>query len=64
MGSVIVTQKTMYIALFLISLPLLLLGGPLSVFFWLVSASAIIILGHATLMEPGVESEYSGVESV
>jgi len=30
----------------------------------LVGSSAILILGHACLMEPGLESEYQGVEGV
>lgn len=45
-------------------LPLLYLGSPVSTFFWLVGSSAILILGHACLMEPGVESEYAGIEGV
>ncbi|KAL7424465.1 Prenylated Rab acceptor 1 [Cryptotrichosporon argae] len=63
-GSIIVTQKQLYIGLFVIGLPILYVASPLSVFFWLVGSSAILILGHATLMEPGVESEYAGVEGV
>jgi hypothetical protein len=43
---------------------LLWLASPVSTFFWLVGSSAILILGHACLMEPGVESEYTGVEGV
>lgn len=45
-------------------LPLLYLGSPVSTFFWLVGSSAILILGHACLMEPGLESEYGNVETV
>jgi hypothetical protein len=29
--------------------------------FWIIGASAILILGHATLLEPGIESEYATV---
>ena len=39
-------------------------ASPVSTFFWLVGSSSILILGHASLMEPGVESEYAGVEGV
>lgn len=43
-------------------IPLLYLGAPLSTFFWLVGASSVLILGHASMIEPGVESEYGAVE--
>jgi len=45
-----------------IGIPLLLWASPLGTFFWLVGASSIIILGHASVMEPGVESEYAQVD--
>ncbi|WVW86355.1 hypothetical protein I302_108399 [Kwoniella bestiolae CBS 10118] len=63
-GSQTITQKHLYIGLFVIGLPLLWLASPVSTFFWLVGSSAILILGHACLMEPGPESEYQGVEGV
>ncbi|ORY31666.1 ER to Golgi transport-related protein [Naematelia encephala] len=63
-GNHVVTQKSLYTALFVIGLPLLWLASPVSTFFWLVGSSAILILGHACLMEPGLESEYQGVEGV
>jgi hypothetical protein len=74
-GSTVVTQKSLYLALFVIGrwiklttltlgLPLLWVASPVSTFFWLVGSSAILILGHASLMEPGLESEYQGVEGV
>ncbi|KAG9316247.1 prenylated rab acceptor PRA1 [Chiua virens] len=61
-GSHVITQKTLYIGLFVIGLPLLWLSSPFMVFFWLVGASSCLILGHAALMEPGVESEYTAVQ--
>ncbi|KAL1410873.1 Prenylated Rab acceptor 1 [Vanrija albida] len=63
-GNAVITQKTLYIALFVIGIPILFLASPLGVFFWLVGSSSILIIGHAVLMEPGLESEYSGVEQV
>lgn len=63
-GNHVITQKSLYIALFVIGLPLLYFGSPVMTFFWLVGSSAILIIGHACLMEPGVESEYGGVEGV
>ncbi|KAG8936651.1 hypothetical protein FRC02_000109 [Tulasnella sp. 418] len=61
-GDHIVTQKSLYIALFVIGLPMLYIASPISTFFWLVGASAILVLGHAALIEPGVESEYAAVQ--
>ncbi|EIW69007.1 hypothetical protein M231_06853 [Tremella mesenterica] len=61
-GNRVITQKTLYAALFVIGLPLLWFASPVSTFFWLVGSSAILIVGHAVLMEPGVESEYQGLE--
>ncbi|WVQ84734.1 hypothetical protein IAT38_006891 [Cryptococcus sp. DSM 104549] len=63
-GNHVVTQKSLYTALFVIGLPLLWIASPVSTFFWLVGSSAILIIGHAVLMEPGIESEYDGIEQV
>ena len=35
---------------------------PISTFFWIVGASVFLILFHACLIEPGVESEYATVQ--
>ena len=61
-GEHTVTQKSLYTGLFVIGIPLLLWASPLGTFFWLVGASSLIILGHASVMEPGVESEYAQVD--
>ncbi|KAI0256294.1 prenylated rab acceptor PRA1 [Lactifluus subvellereus] len=64
-GEHVVTQKSLYTGLFVIGLPLLWWSSPLGTFFWLVGASGVLILMHACLIEPGVESEYASVpESV
>jgi PRA1 family protein 1 len=64
-GDHVVTQKSLYMGLFVIGLPLLWLSSPLGTFFWLVGASGVLILTHACVIEPGVESEYANVpESV
>lgn len=36
-------------------------AGPFGAFFWLIGASSILILGHASVLEPGVESEYATI---
>jgi len=61
-GDHVVTQKSLYTGLFVIGVPLLWWSSPLGVFFWLVGASSVLILGHATVVEPGIESEYATVQ--
>jgi len=61
-GSVVITQQLLYTALFVIGLPMLWIASPFMTFFWLVGASSCLILAHAALMEPGVESEYATVQ--
>jgi len=61
-GDHVVTQKSLYTGLFIIGLPLLWWSSPVRAFFWLVGASSVIILGHATMIEPGIESEYATVQ--
>lgn len=61
-GDHTVTQKHLYIGLFVIGIPLLWISSPISTLFWIVGASGILILGHASLMEPGIESEYASVQ--
>ncbi|KAF5393237.1 hypothetical protein D9757_000745 [Collybiopsis confluens] len=62
MGEHTITQKHLYTALFVIGLPLLFFASPVLTFFWLVGASGVLILGHASFIEPGVESEYATVQ--
>ena len=61
-GEHVVTQKSLYTALFVIGIPLLWFASPLGTIFWIVGASGILIVGHASLMEPGIESEYAQVQ--
>ncbi|KAI0790813.1 prenylated rab acceptor PRA1 [Abortiporus biennis] len=61
-GDYVVTQKSLYTGLFVIGIPLLWFSSPLSTFFWIVGASGVLIIGHASLMEPGIESEYATVQ--
>ncbi|EIW82754.1 prenylated rab acceptor PRA1 [Coniophora puteana RWD-64-598 SS2] len=64
-GDATITQKSLYTGLFVIGIPLLWFASPFMVIFWLIGASAFLILGHACALEPGVESEYAGLgESV
>lgn len=61
-GEHVVTQKSLYTGLFVIGFPLLWISSPMGTFFWLVGASSVLVLGHATIMEPGIESEYANVQ--
>lgn len=87
-GDTVITQKNLFVALFIIGLPILWFAGesrrflvgalasiadalilsvrsaPIATFFWLVGSSAVLILGHAALMEPDVASEYGSLETV
>ncbi|KAK4683770.1 PRA1 family protein 1, partial [Tremellales sp. Uapishka_1] len=60
----VITPQNLYTGLFVVGLPLLWFAAPLSTFFWLVGSSGCLIGAHAGLLEPGVESEYAGVETV
>ncbi|KAJ3969057.1 prenylated rab acceptor PRA1 [Lentinula raphanica] len=62
MGEHTVTQKHLYTGLFVIGIPLLFFASPVMTFFWLVGASGVLILGHASFIEPGIESEYASVQ--
>ncbi|KAG1776930.1 prenylated rab acceptor PRA1 [Suillus placidus] len=57
-----VSQKSLYTGLFVIGIPLLWFSSPFMTLFWLIGASAFLILTHACLIEPGVESEYANIE--
>jgi PRA1 family protein 1 len=61
-GDRTITQSSLYTGLLVIGIPLLFWASPLGTFFWLVGASSIIIFGHASIMEPGIESEYAQVD--
>ncbi|KAF9454046.1 prenylated rab acceptor PRA1 [Macrolepiota fuliginosa MF-IS2] len=61
-GEHTVTQKHLYTGLFVIGIPLLWLASPIGTIFWIIGASAVLILGHASLIEPGVESDYAAID--
>ncbi|UZJ56439.1 hypothetical protein CBS101457_005759 [Exobasidium rhododendri] len=63
-GTYTITQRGLYTGLFCIGLPMLWWASPVALIFWLVGSSAVLVLGHASFIEPPVSSEYSGVETV
>jgi len=62
-GEHVISQTSLYVGLFVIGIPLLWWSSPLGTIFWIVGASSVLILCHACLMEPGLESEYGAVEA-
>ncbi|KAM0789492.1 hypothetical protein ACM66B_000312 [Microbotryomycetes sp. NB124-2] len=63
-GSTVVTQRNMYTGLLILGLPMLWFAAPIATLMWLIGSSAVLIIGHAALIEPGVESEYGSVQTV
>ncbi|PFH53823.1 hypothetical protein AMATHDRAFT_136805 [Amanita thiersii Skay4041] len=61
-GEHTVTQKHLYTTLFVIGIPLLWLSSPIATIFWLIGASGVLIIGHASLIEPGIESDYASIQ--
>ncbi|CAG8580208.1 16265_t:CDS:2 [Dentiscutata erythropus] len=54
-----ITQKQLYTGLFGISVPLLWISSAGSTIFWIIGASATLVIGHAALLEPGVEGGFA-----
>ncbi|KDR75201.1 hypothetical protein GALMADRAFT_249166 [Galerina marginata CBS 339.88] len=61
-GEHTITQKHLYTALFVIGIPMFWWAGPFGTFFGVLAGSALLILGHACLLEPGVESDYATIQ--
>lgn len=47
------TTSQLYVGLILISIPLFFWASPIMTLLWLLGASGVAILGHASLMEKG-----------
>ncbi|KAI9487351.1 MAG: PRA1 family protein-domain-containing protein [Benjaminiella poitrasii] len=58
-GGTALSPSTLYASYAGISLILLLFSGATGAIFWIIGAAAIIILGHAAILEPGLEGEFS-----
>lgn len=61
-GEHTITQKHLYAGLFVIGIPMFLWAGPFGTFFSVVFCSALCILVHAAVLEPGVESDYATIQ--
>ncbi|KAI8379111.1 PRA1 family protein-domain-containing protein [Radiomyces spectabilis] len=61
-GSTTITPSTLYTSYIGITLTLLLFSGATNTLFWILGASAVTILGHAALLEPGIEGDFGDVQ--
>ncbi|KAI9313253.1 PRA1 family protein-domain-containing protein [Dichotomocladium elegans] len=57
-GGTAVSSSTLYGAYCGGSLILLLFSGATGTIFWIIGAAALVVLGHAALLEPGLEGEF------
>ncbi|EKG14923.1 Prenylated rab acceptor PRA1 [Macrophomina phaseolina MS6] len=53
------TTSQLYTGLFCVAVPLGLWASPISTVLWLIGASAVTILGHASFMDKPIESAFS-----
>lgn len=55
----VLSPSTLYSSYGVISLVLLLFSGATGVIFWIIGAAALVVLGHAAILEPGIEGDFS-----
>jgi PRA1 family protein 1 len=60
LGFMKATTSQLYTGLLVIGVPLTFWASPFSTFLWLIGASAVTILGHATFMDKPIEQAFSG----
>ncbi|OZJ06146.1 hypothetical protein BZG36_00969 [Bifiguratus adelaidae] len=58
-GGSVVTSKQLYAALIGASIVLLWISSAGSAVFWVIGAAAFVVLGHAAILEPGVEGDFA-----
>jgi hypothetical protein len=54
------TSSQLYTALLIIAVPLTFIASPIYTFFWLIGASGVCILGHASFMDKPIDEAFSG----
>lgn len=59
-GSFKATTSQLYTTLLVVSIPLGLIASPFSTLMWLIGASGVTILGHASLMDKPIDEAFSG----
>jgi hypothetical protein len=58
-GTYTATTTQMYTTLWCVAIPLLIWSGPFATMLWLIGASGVTILGHASFMDKPIESAFS-----
>lgn len=59
-GQTRLTTSQLYTGLYVIAIPIGLISSPFSTIMWLIGASGVVILGHASLMDKPLEEAFSG----
>ncbi|KAL2072848.1 hypothetical protein VTL71DRAFT_12191 [Oculimacula yallundae] len=54
------TSSQLYTGLLVIAVPLTFFAGPFSTLLWLIGASGVTILGHASFMDKPIDEAFSG----
>lgn len=58
-GTFRATTSQLYTGIACISVPIAIFSGPIGTFLWLIGASGVTILGHASLMDRPIENAFS-----
>lgn len=59
-GQTRLTTSQLYTGLYVIAIPIGLISSPFTTIMWLIGASGVVILGHASLMDKPLEEAFSG----
>jgi hypothetical protein len=59
-GPIHATSSQLYTALLLVAVPLGIFASPISTMLWLIGASGVTILGHASFMDKPIDEAFSG----
>jgi hypothetical protein len=59
-GFIKATSSQLYTALLIVAVPLGLWASPISTILWLIGASGVSILGHASFMDKPIDEAFSG----
>ena len=54
------TSSQLYTALLIVAVPLGIIASPISTILWLIGASGVSILGHASFMDKPIDEAFSG----
>jgi len=54
------TSSQLYTGLLVIAVPLTIFASPISTFLWLIGATGVSILGHASFMDKPIDEAFSG----